>query len=181
MIAQLLGAWQGVALSSMGQWSDTSTDPTLNTSGLNLRYAGSNPTTPFVIDTSRNGTGPENTALYSASPYNQPAAVIDGLNTGNWCNPQGAGVGPRPTAHTGIALVDAYLWVKIPGQSDGQCDSAGGARAWDFTMYTKAGWPTSTAAQSLFDPLWGMVDPAAGAWFSQQALQLAQNANPKLF
>jgi len=30
------------------------------------------------------------------------------------------------------------------------------------------------------DPLWGLQDPAAGAWFSQQALQLAQLANPAL-
>ena len=29
------------------------------------------------------------------------------------------------------------------------------------------------------DPEWGgIVDPAAGAWFTQQALQLAQLANP---
>jgi endoglucanase len=77
--------------------------------------------------------------------------------------------------------VDAYLWVKIPGESDGQCDSAGGARAWDYTSYTQPGWPTTPATQATFDPLWGMQDPAAGVWFSQQALQLAQNANPKLF
>jgi hypothetical protein len=31
------------------------------------------------------------------------------------------------------------------------------------------------------DPLWGMVDPAAGAWFPQQALELARNATPPLF
>ncbi|MGD0837336.1 MAG: hypothetical protein ABSB49_11915 [Polyangia bacterium] len=38
----------------------------------------------------------------------------------------------------------------------------------------------TTAAESTFDPLWGMVDPAAGAWFAAQALQLARNANPPL-
>jgi len=36
-------------------------------------------------------------------------------------------------------------------------------------------------AQNHFDPLRGMVDPNAGAWFPQQALQLAQNATPALF
>jgi endoglucanase len=30
------------------------------------------------------------------------------------------------------------------------------------------------------DPLWGTDDPAAGAWFTQQALQLAQLASPAL-
>jgi endoglucanase len=77
-------------------------------------------------------------------------------------------------------LLDAYLWVKTPGQSDGQCDAAGGVRAWDYTIYTQPGWPTTTSAESLFDPLWGLNDPAAGAWFPQHALQLAQNANPPL-
>ena len=35
-------------------------------------------------------------------------------------------------------------------------------------------------SQALFDPLWGLVDPAAGAWFPQQALDLAKRANPAL-
>jgi endoglucanase len=74
--------------------------------------------------------------------------------------------------------LDAYLWVKVPGESDGQCDSAGGARAWDYSLYNP--WNLATAAQSTFDPLWGMVDPSAGTWFPAQALQLAQNANPPL-
>ncbi len=42
------------------------------------------------------------------------------------------------------------------------------------------GWPTDAAGQALFDPLWGIDDPAAGAWFPQQALQLAQDASPAL-
>jgi endoglucanase len=53
-------------------------------------------------------------------------------------------------------------------------------RAWDYTAYTQPGWPTTAAGQQAFDPLWGVVDPAAGAWFSQQALQLAQQASPPL-
>jgi endoglucanase len=59
-------------------------------------------------------------------------------------------------------LVDAYLWVKTPGQSDGTCNRNG----------TAVGSP---------DPEWGgIVDPAAGAWFPQQALQLAQLAEPPI-
>jgi len=100
------------------------------------------------------------------------------LASGNWCNPPGAGVGLRPSANTGVALLDTYLWVKVPGESDGQCDSAGGARAWNYSLYNPSN--LTSAAQSTFDPLWGMVDPAAGAWFPAQALQLAQNANPPL-
>jgi endoglucanase len=137
------------------------------------------PVQHFVVDTSRNGTGPNDMTAYAAPPYNQPAAVISGLQAGSWCNPPGAGLGLRPTADTGVPLLDAYLWVKTPGQSDGQCDSAGGARAWDYTIYDPWGISDPTQ-QSLFDPLWGRFDPAAGAWFPQQALQLAQNAQPPL-
>jgi endoglucanase len=137
--------------------------------------------THFVVDTSRNGSGPNSMQTYAAAPYNQPASVISTLASGNWCNPPDSGLGLHPTAHTGVPLLDAYLWVKIPGESDGQCDAAGGVRAWDYSAYTQPSWPTDAADQALFDPLWGLNDPAAGSWFPQQALQLAQEANPALF
>ena len=179
--AQLFGEWNGVALDANGLWSDTSTTQDLNTSAINLRYAnmlgGTASTVHFVIDTSRNGNGPLNTAPFALAPYNQPPSVIAALTSGNWCNPPGAGLGLRPTANTGIALVDAYLWVKTPGESDGTCEQGTG-RDWDFTLYNP--WSLTTAAQATFDPLWGMVDPAAGLWFTQQALQLAQDATPPL-
>jgi endoglucanase len=135
---------------------------------------------PFVVDTGRNGKGALNAAGYAAAPYGQPAGVISALNNGGWCNPVGAGLGVRPTSTTNVPLVDAYLWIKTPGQSDGSCDIAGGARAWDYSQYNPWGL-TSAEEQNHFDPLWGKVDPAAGAWFAAQALQLAQNATPPLF
>jgi endoglucanase len=137
-------------------------------------------TTHFVVDTSRNGDGPNNMQAYASAPYDQPASVISTLAGGNWCNPPDSGLGLRPTASTGVPLLDAYLWVKTPGQSDGQCDSAGGVRAWDYADYSQPGWPATASAQSLFDPLWGADDPAAGDWFGQQALQLVQLASPQL-
>ena len=59
----------------------------------------------FVIDTSRNGNGP------GADDRGGPA----------WCNPPGRALGEAPTTNTGHQLVDAYLWVKVPGVSDGTC------------------------------------------------------------
>jgi endoglucanase len=138
------------------------------------------PTTHFVIDTSRNGQGTLNAAIYAAAPYNQPASVVQSLTNGNWCNPPGRGLGVHPTANTGVALLDAYLWVKTPGESDGTCDSAGGARAWDYAIYSLPGWPTDASGQAIFDPLWRLDDPIAGAWFPQQAIDLARRANPPL-
>jgi len=150
-IADLLGEWTGVALSRYGVWSDTTDTPELNTSGENTRYAGTTGTTHFVVDTSRNGLGP----WQFPSTYPNDAVAQD------WCNPPGRGLGARPAAAplADNPLVDAYLWIKIPGESDGQCTRG-------------------TAGPT--DPEWGVADPAAGQWFPQQALQLAQLADPPL-
>ncbi|MEU8525058.1 MULTISPECIES: glycoside hydrolase family 6 protein [Streptomyces] len=69
---------------------------------------------PFVVDTSRNGNGP-----YTAG---DPAQ--------NWCNPPGRALGESPTTRTADKLVRAYLWVKRPGESDGDC--RGGPKAGDW-------------------------------------------------
>jgi endoglucanase len=177
----------GTALTPYAVWSptaNTTTDLDQWTGGLNANYANllgtTVPTTHFVVDTSRNGQGPNNMSTYGNAPYNQSSSTVSTLVNGNWCNNPAAGLGPTPTANTGVPLVDAYLWVKTPGQSDGQCDAAGGARAWDYSVYTQPGWPTTAANQALFDPLWGLDDPAAGAWFPQMAISLIHNANPAL-
>ena len=112
-------------------------------------------TTHFVLDTSRNGHGPNTMRPTPSAPYDQPAGVIATLASGNWCNPPASGLGLRPTASTGVPLLDAYLWIKTPGQSDGQCDAAGGVRAWDYAAYTQPGWPTTAAGP-------GPVRPAVG-------------------
>jgi endoglucanase len=150
-IADLLGEWTGVALSRYGVWSDTTDTPELNTSGENTRYADTTGTTHFVIDTSRNGPG----------PWSFPSTYANDGVAQDWCNPPGRGLGMRPAAApvSSNPLVDADLWVKIPGESDGQCTRG-------------------TAGPT--DPEWGIGDPAAGQWFPQQALQLAQLADPPL-
>ena len=63
----------------------------------------------FVIDTSRNGNGPHGN---------------------DWCNPPGRHVGEVPTCNTGEEKCDAFLWIKIPGESDGTAN--GGPRAGKF-------------------------------------------------
>jgi endoglucanase len=148
------------------------------TASLASMMDGASATTHFVIDSSRNGRGPLDVSKYASPPYNQPESAVASISAGSWCNPPGAGVGIQPTAHTGAPLVDAYLWIKVPGESDGSCDIAGGARAWDFEVYNP--WKLPVEQQTHFDPLWGLVDPAAGAWFPAQALELAKLANPAL-
>lgn len=63
---------------------------------------------PFVIDTSRNGSG----------------------SNGEWCNPSGRSLGLRPTLQTGKDKVAAYLWTKYPGESDGSCNGGPSAGTW---------------------------------------------------
>jgi endoglucanase len=64
----------------------------------------------FIVDTSRNG--------------------IPGTNPEDWCNPRGRALGTAPTTDTGHPLIDAYLWVKHPGQSDGTCGGGPAAGSW---------------------------------------------------
>ncbi len=71
----------------------------------------------FIIDTSRNGLGP--------LPYAQQKKPVDA-----WCNQPGRALGPRPTGRTGQPLVDAFLWIKHPGDSDGPCNGAGRRHWW---------------------------------------------------
>ncbi|WP_285470966.1 glycoside hydrolase family 6 protein [Actinoplanes sp. NBRC 101535] len=78
---------------------------------ISNRLGGKN----YVIDTSRNGNG--------------PAEV--GSGDGHWCNPPGRALGATPTTATGHDRVDAYLWIKRPGESDGACgDGAPEAGQW---------------------------------------------------
>ncbi len=62
----------------------------------------------FVIDTSRNGNGPW-----------PGGGTVNGAPA--WCNPPGRMLGAVPSADAGLPRVDALLWVKRPGESDGAC------------------------------------------------------------
>ena len=138
------------------------------------------PATHFVVDTSMNGQGPPSANKYANPPFDQPASIVQSLNNGLWCNAPGTGVGLRPTANTGVSLLDAYMWIKLPGVSNGTCTAQDGVRAWDYSVYTQPGWPTDAAEQATFDPLWGVVAPAPNAWFPKFALEQARRANPRL-
>jgi endoglucanase len=63
----------------------------------------------FVVDTSRNGLGPDGEV---------------------WCNPPGRALGMPPTTAPNLANADALLWIKAPGESDGTCNGGPGAGTW---------------------------------------------------
>ena len=93
-----------------------------------------------MIDSSRNGQGPW-------------------VGNEDWRNSPDRGLGVGPTSNTVVPLLDAYQWVKIPGESDGSCTRG-------------------TAGPG--DPERGMVDLAAGQWFPAAALELVHDANPPM-
>ncbi|WP_344056917.1 glycoside hydrolase family 6 protein [Microbispora corallina] len=105
------------------------------------------PLTHFVVDTSRNGKGGWTPPQ---GKYADPQI---------WCNPPGRGIGPRPTTDTGSDLADAFLWLRSPEQSNGQCTRGG---------------------HGLEDPVYHQVDPIGGTWWSVLALDRARNAVPPL-
>ncbi|THY23807.1 glycoside hydrolase [Aureobasidium pullulans] len=96
-----------------------------------------------IVDTSRNGRV--------------------GLRTygGNWCNVKGAGFGIRPTSETDDDLCDAFVWVKVGGESDGGSDPS------------LPGYDPTCANADAFIP-----SPRAGSWNQAQFEQLVQNIIP---
>ncbi|GAQ46532.1 hypothetical protein AtubIFM56815_005896 [Aspergillus tubingensis] len=98
----------------------------------------------FIVDTGRNGKQPTGQQAW-----------------GDWCNVINTGFGVRPTTSTGDALVDAFVWVKPGGESDGTSDSSA-------TRYD-AHCGYSDALQPA---------PEAGTWFQAYFVQLLTNANP---
>ena len=82
---------------------------------------------------------------------------------GDWCNIKGAGFGTRPTTNTGNSLIDAIVWVKPGGESDG----------------------TSNSSSPRFDSTCSLSDatqpaPEAGTWFQTYFETLVSAANPPL-
>jgi endoglucanase len=69
-----------------------------------------------VVDTSRNGNGPLGS---------------------EWCDPSGRAIGTPSTNVTGDSMVDAFLWIKLPGEADGCIAGAGQfvpQRAYDLAI-----------------------------------------------
>ncbi len=108
------------------------------------------PNMHFITDTSRNGWAKVNNG--------QP---IDGRPArSDWCNVANAGLGERPQATPALwAGYDAFVWVKPPGESDGASTDG-----------------SCLSSNPALDAMAGA--PAAGTWFGQGLLEMAQHATP---
>ncbi|MFJ6850485.1 glycoside hydrolase family 6 protein [Streptomyces sp. NPDC091271] len=137
----------------------------------------------MLIDTSRNGwggadrpTGPG--ASTSVDTYVDGGRYDRRLHLGNWCNQSGAGLGERPQAAP-AAGIDAYVWMKPPGESDGSSKEIPNDEGKGFDRMCD---PTYTGnVRNGNNPSGALPDaPVSGKWFSAQFQELMKNAYPAL-
>ncbi|RZA17314.1 MAG: cellulose 1,4-beta-cellobiosidase, partial [Proteobacteria bacterium] len=95
----------------------------------------------FLVDTGRNG-----------NPYARKSWK-------NWCNIRDAGLGQRPQISP-TEGIDAFLWIKPPGESDGTADSS--APRFDSSCVSE-------------DSLKGA--PEAGVWNHEHLLRILDNTD----
>lgn len=102
------------------------------------------------------------------------------LEWGDWCNVNGAGFGVRPTASTGTALADAFVWVKPGGESDGTSDTS--ATRYDSFCGKSDGKPLESVCYggfAKFLPIAYKPAPEAGQWNQAYFEMLLKNAVPQ--
>ncbi|MFI6333903.1 glycoside hydrolase family 6 protein [Streptomyces sp. NPDC050535] len=137
----------------------------------------------MLIDTSRNGwggtarpTGPG--ATTSVDTYVDGGRYDRRIHLGNWCNQSGAGLGERPKAAP-AAGIDAYVWIKPPGESDGSSTAIPNDEGKGFDRMCD---PTYTGNPRNNNNLSGALPnaPLSGHWFSAQFQELMKNAYPAL-
>ncbi len=152
------------------------------------------------MDISRNGWGCTVAANCPVTSTNPPAGGVrptaastsTDLNTfinasrvdrrrhrGAWCNQNGAGIGERPAATpTGFAHMDAFVWVKPPGESDGASQQVDNNEGKGFDRMCDPTFSAPALKGALTNALPNA--PLAGHWFPAQFIQLVQNAFPSI-
>lgn len=109
-----------------------------------------------IIDTSRNG----------------PRVPRDAASCAGWCNLRTASLGHVPSIDTSLPdLVDAYVYVKTPGESDGCSRTLPNGKA--CARYDEG----CGSAASLGSLAGESPAPEAGVFFPQLMLSLATNAS----
>lgn len=161
----------------------------------------------FIIDTARNGWGAPNRPKPGTGTKGTDSSkrVDKRAHRGHWCNVNNAGVGEVPKANPDPTRphLDAFFWMKPPGESDGI--------SFDASKYPKGSAAYNALDEvdraivdSASDPKYagktldtmctpgGIRDgdkevdvvpalaPHAGGWFHKQFIMLIKNAYPEL-
>ncbi|GAA2903847.1 hypothetical protein GCM10010517_69880 [Streptosporangium fragile] len=135
----------------------------------------------MLIDTSRNGWGGTARPTQASTSTNVDTFVDQSrvdrrIHAGNWCNQSGAGLGERPQANPAPGL-DAYVWIKPPGESDGSSKEIPNNEGKGFDRMCD---PTYTGNErNKYNMSGALPDaPISGQWFSAQFRELLKNAYP---
>jgi cellulose 1,4-beta-cellobiosidase len=148
-----------------------------------LVQAGFSSNIGMLIDTSRNGwggsarpTGPQTTGTLDEQING--SKIDRRIHKGNWCNQSGAGLGERPRVAPASGI-DAYVWVKPPGESDGSSTEIPNNEGKGFDQMCDPNYAGNARnGNNRSGALSGA--PISGAWFAAQFQQLMQNAYPAL-
>jgi cellulose 1,4-beta-cellobiosidase len=148
-----------------------------------LISAGFDANIGMLIDTSRNGWGGANrpgapSTSTDVNTFVNQSRIDRRIHAGNWCNQAGAGLGERPKAAPAPGI-DAYVWVKPPGESDGSSSLIPNNEGKGFDRMCD---PTYTGNERNGNSMTGALPnaPISGAWFSAQFRELMANAYPAL-
>ncbi|MER6345848.1 glycoside hydrolase family 6 protein [Streptomyces sp. NPDC001595] len=149
-----------------------------------LVAAGWPASTGMLVDTSRNGWGgsarptAESTST-TLDTYVSESKVDRRVHRGLWCNTSGAGLGrPPQAAPSGFpdSHLDAFLWVKPPGESDGSSTEIPNDEGKRLDPMCDPTYSAPNAGGSKTGALPGA--PLAGHWFHDQFTMLVRNAHP---
>jgi cellulose 1,4-beta-cellobiosidase len=138
----------------------------------------------MLVDTSRDGWGgsARPTAASTSTDLNtfvNNSRIDRRIHAGNWCNQSGAGLGERPRANPGPAGIDAYVWIKPPGESDGSSTAISNNEGKGFDRMCDPTYGGNALNQN--NPTGALANaPLSGHWFSAQFQQLMTNAYPPL-
>jgi cellulose 1,4-beta-cellobiosidase len=151
-----------------------------------LVSAGFSSNIGMLIDTSRNGWGGPNrpTAACSASTCTTTASFVNASKVdqrpfrGDWCNQNNAGLGAFPQANPNSSFTHlyAYVWIKPPGESDG--DYPSGTHTHGDPHCDPGGTNTDGSGNVYSTNSIPGYDITAGQWFPAEFQMLVQNANP---
>ncbi|WP_308295681.1 glycoside hydrolase family 6 protein [Streptomyces odontomachi] len=134
--------------------------------------------TGILVDTSRNGWGGPKRPT-GPGPSTDVNAYVDGgrldrrVSYTAWCNQDGAGLGERPTVSPQSGI-DAYVWAKPPGESDGPANNPGAGLSNECDPDGNLGPIGDTNHPTGALP----GAPGYGEWFPTQFRQLLANAWP---
>ena len=176
---------QPVDSATFYQYNPTFDELTYDTQMYNTLVSAGFPSSKrFLIDTSRAGWGPTHpTTITQASDVNtyvNDNKIDKRPFRGDWCNQNNAGIGARPADQPlgASSPIEAYVWIKPPGESDGDYPTASHSHGDPHcdpngTNTDGNGGTYSTGSIPGFDV-------PAGQWFAAEFQMLVRNAFPAM-